>query len=150
MKFGRIKGVYKNFAPYADRAIEELKEDIDFITYVPMNSRKEKNRGYNQSRLIASALGSRNNIRCRAFLKERPSSGVQRELDYTERFINVIDRYEIINYKKLRNSKVLIVDDVFTTGATINECSRKLLDYGALEVFSLTIARSDLKKLEII
>jgi competence protein ComFC len=43
---------------------------------------------------------------------------------------------------------VLIIDDVFTTGATVNECARKLLEAGAAKVFSVTIARADIKKLE--
>ncbi len=113
-----------------------------------MNRRKLVKRGYNQSELIARAVSRKTGIEFYEILKECKNRIQQRDLNYDKRFINVIDRYETVNNIKFRGKAVLLIDDVFTTGATINECSRILLLAGAAKVFSITIVRSDLKKLE--
>ena len=87
-------------------------------------------------------------IYCEEILIENRNTISQRSLNYSGRFINVIDRYETVNNNKLINKVILLIDDVFTTGATINECSRKLILSGAAKVFSITVVRSDLKRLE--
>ena len=148
LKFDGIKHIYKIFVPYILRRIENLNEEIDIVTSVPMNRKKMIKRGYNQSKLIAKELGKCAKIEFCEVLKENSGAKQQRSLNYDERFINVIDRYKTINNAKFQNNVVLLIDDVFTTGATINECSRKLIMSGAAKIFSVTLVRSDLKKLE--
>lgn len=148
LKFGGLKHIHRIFVPYICERIKDFDEKIDLITCVPMNRRKLARRGYNQSRLLAEGVSRKTGIKFHEILKEKRNKTKQRDLNYSERFINVIDRYESVNNIIFRNKVILLIDDVFTTGATINECSRKLINSGADKVFSLTVVRSDLKKLE--
>jgi competence protein ComFC len=148
LKFDGIKHVHKIFIPYICNNIEYLNEKIDIITSVPMSRKKMIKRGYNQSKLIAKEVGRETGIEFCEILKENSGAKQQRSLNFDERFVNVIDRYKTINNNKFKDKVVLIIDDVFTTGATINECSRKLISAGAAKIFTITLVRSDLKKLE--
>jgi ComF family protein len=148
LKFEGMKHVYKVFLPYICSSIDSFNEQIDIVTFVPMNRKKMVKRGYNQSKLLAGGVGIKTGIEFKELLRELSNSSPQRSLNYNERFINVIDRYETVNNTKLKDKVILLIDDVFTTGATINECSRQLILSGAAKVFSITVVRSDLKKLE--
>lgn len=148
LKFNRLKGVYSVFVPFICKKMSLFGNNIDIITSVPMSRGKTVRRGYNQSRLIARSVGEKTGIKYFDLLREKKGAGVQRSLNYNERFINVIDRYQTVNNNKISGRSILLIDDVFTTGATINECSRMLLKAGASRVFALTVVRSDLKKLE--
>ena len=150
LKFKGIKNVHKALIPILMEKLSGIEHKIDLITYVPMLPEKIKKRGYNQSELFASALAAEWRKPAAAVLRERENSGVQRDLNYTERFINVIDRYEITDIFRIRSKNVLIIDDVFTTGATLNECARCLKNAGAERVYTCAIARSDIRKPESI
>lgn len=121
---------------------------FDIISAVPMNRRKKWKRGFNQSEIIARQISKKLGKKYRSLLKERPYFKTQRDLGLRERFLNVLERYEIINERMVEGKRILLVDDVFTTGATINECARILKSFGANEVYSLTIARVVVKRLE--
>ncbi len=148
LKFEGMKHLYKIFIPHICGKIIVFNDKIDIVTSVPMNRKKLVKRGYNQSKLLAKNVSRKTGIEFCEILKENRNSVQQRNLNYSERFINVIDRYETIHNNKFRNKVILLIDDVFTTGATVNECSRKLISAGAAKVFSITVVRSDLKKLE--
>lgn len=148
LKFDGLKHVYRIIVPFLADCLADFGDDIDLITSVPMNRKKYAARGYNQSELLAQSLSKSSGIPFLKLLREKGDSMHQREFSYSARYINVIDRYETIHNNKINDKSILIIDDVFTTGATINECSRQLLSSGARSVFSLTVARSDLKKLE--
>jgi predicted amidophosphoribosyltransferase len=113
-----------------------------------MNRKKFAARGYNQSELLAVSMSKASGIPFLRLLREKKGSSHQREFSSSARYINVIDRYETLGEYNLSEKTILLIDDVFTTGATINECSRILSSAGVRSVFSLTVARSDLKKLE--
>ena len=148
LKFGGIRNVYRVLTPFLTDALEEFGSRIDIITYVPMNRKKLAAREYNQSELLARRLSEKSGIPVLKLMREKKGSSHQREFSYSARYINVIDRYETLGNNNLKGKSILLIDDVFTTGATVNECSRILLVSGARSVFSLTVARSDLKKLE--
>jgi len=148
LKFDGMKHIYKIFIPFICKKMEEFNVKFDIITSVPMNRKKLVKRGYNQSKLLAKGVCRKTGIDFYELLEEQKNTMQQRSLNYSERFINVIDRYETVNNAKFQNKVILLIDDVFTTGATINECSRKLILSGASKVFSITLVRSDLKKLE--
>lgn len=128
-----------------------LKNEVfpDLITCVPMNRKKRKKRGYNQAELIARALADLTGIRFLMLLNENENTVSQKKLSFEERFINVLGRYYPVRPGRCTGKKILIVDDVFTTGATLNECSRLLLEAGASEITTLTFARADIKGLKI-
>ena len=148
LKFEGMKYIYRIFIPHICSRIDDFNEKIDIVTSIPMNREKLVKRGYNQSKLLAQGVSRKRGIEFCELLKEMRNTAQQRSLNYNERFINVIDRYETVNNAKIENKVILLIDDVFTTGATINECSRKLIMSGAAKVFSITLVRSDLKKLE--
>ncbi|MEA3560581.1 MAG: ComF family protein [Candidatus Omnitrophota bacterium] len=120
----------------------ELKT-IDFITPAPLYSAKLRERGFNQSAELAIRISERFNIpvslnnlyRTRYTLSQ---TGLSRH----ERLLNVRAAFSVKNNPFLKK-RVLLIDDVFTTGATVNECSKTLLKAGAQTVRILTLARGN-------
>jgi competence protein ComFC len=151
-KFNKRKRLYKHISELAFKKLFEYKDLIDVIISVPINRKKKFNRGFNQSELIAKEIAKKINKVYSCCLKEKSHFKTQRKLGYRDRFLNILDRYEVQNAKHnkkfIHGKKVLIVDDVFTTGATINECARILKSFGADRVYSLTIARADIKRVD--
>jgi ComF family protein len=120
----------------------------DIITCVPMTKKKIWKRGYNQSAIFAKELSKQYQIKYLKLLAESKEALVQRELNITGRFLNILGRYTVLNKSRILGKSIILVDDVFTTGATINECARVLKEAGAEKVFSITIARSTIKSLK--
>lgn len=148
LKFGRVRKLHSYLGDLACAGLAGRGISADLITWVPMNPKKQRDRGFNQSELIARVMSKRTGIPCRSMLSERRGAGKQRELGLRDRFINILGRYEAASGASLSGQSVLLVDDIFTTGATINECARQLRNAGARSVISLTIARADIKRLE--
>lgn len=122
---------------------------FDAVTYIPMKPRKVWKRGFNQARLLAQLLARYRGVPCCTLLKEHPRAKIQKELHYQDRFLNILGRYVVLgSVKRMKGKAVLLVDDVFTTGATVNECARVLTQAGVGEVYVLTIARTKIKRLE--
>jgi competence protein ComFC len=148
LKFEKIRGLHLILAAFAEKKLGGHGIRADVITWVPMNSKKRWARGFNQSELIAKRLSKLTGIPGRPLLREKRKTETQRELGIRDRFINTLNRYRAVADNFIRGRSILLVDDVFTTGATINECARQLRSAGARDVFSLTIARADVKRLE--
>ena len=114
----------------------------DIIMPVPISNKRMKERGYNQSSLLAKEmaklLGIEYKENCLIKMKDIvPQSRLKKE----DRQLNVQDVYGIKNIKYTENKKVLLVDDIFTTGSTVNECSKTLKRSGAVEIGVFTIAK---------
>lgn len=123
--------------------------ECDIVSSVPMNYEKKWKRGFNQCEIISRAISGKIKAPYIETLTEKKGSGRQNELSYRERFLNVIGRYKTKSERRFKGKTVLLIDDIFTSGATVNECARILLKNGAFRVFSLSIARTRIKKLEI-
>jgi competence protein ComFC len=141
-KFKGRKRLHKRLSELAYSEIIGEDLDYDLLTTVPMSRAKKWKRGYNQSELIARDLAHKTGKGYRSILVERHGSRSQKELRYKERFLNILDRFKIKNISAVKGKRILLVDDVITTGATINECARILKLNGAVEVYSLTVARA--------
>lgn len=115
--------------------------EFDLITSIPLHKSKIKSRGYNQSELIAKYIAKKINILYSKCLKRINKTKVQNELSKHERRKNVKNAFIAIDTHIIKNKTVLIIDDIYTTGATINECSRVLIEEGAKNIYGLTIAR---------
>ncbi len=148
LKFGKVRRLHAVLGALACDELSARGVSADLITWVPMNAKKLRHRGFNQSELIARAVSKKTGIPSRRLLSERSGTGKQRELGLRDRFINILGRYEAAPGARLAGQSVLLVDDIFTTGATINECARQLMNAGARSVISLTMARADIKRLE--
>ena len=106
----------------------EYYQDIDAIVPVPLHPKKKKIRGYNQSEMIAKGMAkSMNSELVVDILIRNIHSESQTRKNKIERWLNVKDVFEIKSSEKLKNKHILLVDDVITTGATIEACAQKLL-----------------------
>lgn len=116
--------------------------DIDIITCVPLYHAKERERSYNQAHLLAKGIVKHfrkpllHNMVCRT----RPTQS-QTHLTSSERVANVNNVFAVKKISRVKSRRVLLIDDVMTTGATVNECSRVLKKAGAEKVLVLTLAR---------
>jgi ComF family protein len=121
---------------------EEIKKWCsDFIIPVPLYSVKKSNRGYNQSEFIAKGISKELGIPCKKnLLKRIRHTQTQTKLNALERRINVQNAFKLKNEIELREKKVILVDDVVTTGSTILECANVLKKAGTDKIFALFAA----------
>jgi len=123
------------------RLQDRFPEDFDLVTWVPVSTLRKLRRGYDQSALLAKALGKELGTEPVSTLKKIRNNKTQSSLhDSAHRRANVLGAYRVINADAVRGKRVLLVDDVFTTGATAGECARMLLTAGAKEVHCAAIA----------
>ena len=114
--------------------------DIDYIIAVPISKNRMRERGYNQTNLIAKRVGKiLDKQYVSDILVKTKETERQSTLSKTERKINVKDSFKVADIYKVREKKILLIDDIFTTGATVNECSKMLKKAGAKKVIVATI-----------
>lgn len=142
LKFHNAKYVAKPLARYmADLYKKEF--DCDIIVPVPMFAENYKKRGYNQAELLAKYLGEFVNVQVNTTdLIKIVKTKSQVNLDYKQRQENLKDAFKVTNKNAFKNKKVLIVDDLFTTGATIDNCAEALLKVGATKIYAITVAHT--------
>jgi len=131
-------------ALFFSSAIELIPNPRDFLTIpVPLHRRRLRERGFNQSLLLAKALssylGTQLDYLC---LIRKRHTRAQTGLGKEERRKNVKDAFSVISPHIIEGRKIILVDDVFTTGYTLNECARTLKKSGATAVICLTLART--------
>lgn len=114
---------------------------IDLVVPVPASQGSLKQRGFSQTELLARQLAKKLKLKVGLNLlvrvKETPA---QRELTREEREKNLLSAFDIKDRKKIQDKSILLVDDVYTTGSTIRECTRILLEAGAARVSVITWA----------
>ncbi len=116
-------------------------QKMDFIIPIPIHHLKLMARGYNQAEILANPLQKYLGIPIRNDIIIRDKITLsQNALHKEQRFININQAFRVVNAKPLERAKVLLVDDIFTTGATVSEAARALIRAGALEVKVLTLA----------
>jgi len=115
----------------------------DTIIPVPLHFKTQRDRGYNQSALLAEVVGRIHDIPVATDLlvQVRPMKP-QATLGESERWENVKGAFDVAKRQMVKGMVVVIVDDVMTTGATLNECAKVLKSAGAKEVYCLTFART--------
>ncbi len=111
------------------------------IFYIPIHKKREKKNGFNHSKIIANKIGKIFNKKPENYIIKKVNSENQARLKKEERIKNVKDTFEIL--EDLSNiERVLLIDDVFTSGATMRECCKIIKKAGVKEVWGLTIART--------
>lgn len=114
----------------------------DWLIPVPLHPSRERDRGYNQSELLARQLARRVNVPISARgLRRTRATAVQMTLNAAQRRENVAGAFECVE-PRVRGARVVIVDDVGTTGATLEACAQAVLKAGAASVMGLTLART--------
>ena len=119
----------------------EIAEKSDLITFVPLHNSRLRAREFNQSKLLASKISDSFKIPLVDTLDKTRMTRNQNELSRNERLVNLSGAFRIRRNTNLTGKSVLLVDDVMTTGATLDECAKALKDSGAIEVRCLTLAR---------
>ena len=115
----------------------------DLIVPVPLHPKRLRWRGFNQSLLLARQVSRLYEVPVDAFVLCRDrETAPQTQLTEDERRKNVRGAFAVRPVKSLKGKSLLLVDDVYTSGATVNECSRVLIRGGAKEVYVLTLART--------
>lgn len=118
--------------------IPELR-NFDFITSVPISRRRLFSRGYNQSELIARTVSEKLDIPYTRCIYKHKHTLAQSLLKKNRRITNIKGAF-IADTKRVANKKILLFDDIITTGSTMNECAGELYDKGAYFVAGLSFA----------
>lgn len=144
-KYGRKVSLGKPLGRLMARGCREFLRgcDADLIVPVPLHAKRLRWRGFNQALLLARHLSGAYGIAVDPFvlrrIKETPP---QTQLNEEERRRNMRGAFALESRRSIEGRKVLLVDDVYTSGATVNECSRTLKRGGATKVFVVTLARA--------
>ena len=121
--------------------------DYDLLTWVPVSSKRKFRRGYDQVELIAQSAGEELETPAVALLhKVRHTKPQSRLANYAQRKANVLGAFQVIDRSKVAGKRILLLDDIITTGATLSECSRVLLTAGAKEVHCAAVAALNKEK----
>lgn len=133
------------FARWLDRTGSELFEEADLLVPVPLHRFRLWRRRYNQAAILAERLSERVAVPCDplALLRSRPTKSQGEMPSAKARRRNVLGAFSVPKEKResIRGKRILLIDDVFTTGATLESCARALKRAGAARVNALTLAR---------
>lgn len=143
-KYNFVSDAEKFFENTLKEFIEKNKDvfaQIDLIVPVPLHKRRLAERGFNQSEKIAIILGKIVHLPVENILERHRFTRQQAKLKKDERLQNVQDAFVLKKDCLIKDKKILLVDDVFTTGATMGECARILKENSAGEVSAFTLAR---------
>jgi ComF family protein len=142
MKFEDDIGLAYFFATKLHERYMDLSWNVDLVVPVPLSRERKKERGYNQASLIARPFAALCNMRYAGkAIKRVRNTASQVNLAADERFNNVKNAF-MASADVVYNKKVLLIDDIATTCATISECSNALINAGAEKVFALTLAKT--------
>ena len=115
---------------------------LDIIIPVPLHRKRERERGFNQAKLLANVISRYYEIPVISALERTKDTKAQFDLPRKERFKNVTGAFRVSNIKAVYNKRVLLLDDIYTTGSTIRECSKALRIAGARRIETLTLSRA--------
>ena len=143
-KFNEKSYIYRTFLEFIknnEKICAQIKK-YDIIMPVPISKKRFSARGYNQSSLIAKNFANMLNLEyTEKVLIKFKDNKPQSEMKQDTRKSNVKGVYKVISKEKINNKKVLIVDDIFTTGSTVDECAKVLKENNAESVGVFTLAK---------
>lgn len=143
-KFQDKSYIYNTFAKIIlkNEKVCGLLKKYDIIIPVPIHRKRKLQRGYNQTQLIAKEIAKNIDIKlCDDVLVKSKNTIAQSKLDKNKRKQNIKNAFKVLNLEKIQGKNILLFDDIFTTGSTVNECSKILKKAGAKTVGVLTIAK---------
>ncbi|MDD2445988.1 MAG: ComF family protein [Clostridia bacterium] len=143
-KYNNAKYLAKPLSQFMAKEYYKHNFNCQLIVFTPLSKEKLKERGYNQAELLANELAIILNLLIRKDIVIKVKKTLsQTTLNHAERKLNLENAFKIIDKKAVKNKNILLVDDVFTTGATITAISNLLKKSGA-KVYVLTIAHTNL------
>lgn len=140
---------YREYAAFYGRKMAEVflksaENNVpDLLVPVPLSKRRLKKRGYNQATLLAREMEKVLAIPCKECLQKVKNNAQQHDLNKARRQSNVKGVYRVLPDFSVKGKKILLVDDIVTTGATLDECAKVLYENGALQVVYIAIACSE-------
>lgn len=140
----KFKGKISYATPYGEIIAEEIrravKDKYDLITWIPVSSERRESRGYDQAMLLAYAVALELDDVALETLSKVKDTQAQSELKgRSEREKNIFGAYKVISPELVAGKRILLIDDVYTTGATMQECAKTLLESGAGEVIGAVL-----------
>jgi len=142
LKYKRDLGLGEILAEPLSHFFTKLNWPIDMVVPVPLAKNRMKRRGYNQAFYIAKPFALYNRLDFQPSVVVRVRETVsQVGLTAVQRRENMKDAFRIVS-QKIKNKNILIIDDVATTGSTIDACAKAMLQEGTNEVYALTVARA--------
>ncbi len=140
-KFARLTGYAGIYAQIMVKCIDENEISCDIITWVPVSRKRLRERGYDQSELLALAVAKRMNKPCiRTLKKIRHTARQSRIKSDARRAENVRGAYCCVGSDAVSGKSILLIDDIVTSGATLSECARILKEAGAQSVCAAAAA----------
>ena len=124
------------------KKFNQIDKEFDYITCVPSSKKKLKERGFNQCEFLANYLSENKNIPYIKSLKKINNIKEQKFLSAMEREENIKNAFFLIDNKKFIDKKILLIDDVITTGFTIEECIKELKKIQGIDLTVMVIAES--------
>ncbi len=132
MHYFKYEGFLEIAEYFAISIVDEINQKYDFITCVPLHSSKKRERGFNQSEILSLKTCELLGIEYVNVLERTRYTESQTTLSRGDRKDNMNDAFQVI--LNVENKSILIIDDVITTGATLNECAKVLKSAGANDV----------------
>ena len=127
---------------YSQRVMDKRDQEYQCIVPVPLHWLKKISRGYNQAELLALELSKLTGIPCHTMLTRKKWTRPQARLDRRRRRRNLKNAFTLKrSARKIPRTPLLLVDDVFTTGSTLEECTKVLLSTGVESIDVLTLAK---------
>lgn len=140
LKYGKKRYIAEIIAPYLKVVYIKYLFAPDIITFVPMTDKKKRKRGFNQAELIALNLSKEVGVMCKDLLVKTKDTEEQKNLDRKSRQENLLSCFKVKDKTAVKGKKILLIDDVLTTGATAHAVSKVLKKAGAESVYLLTVA----------
>lgn len=143
-KFNEKSYIYLTFVNFLlkNKKIFENIKNYDTIIPVPISKKRLKTRGYNQSLLIARKIAEQTNLELvNNCLIKTKNIIEQSKLNKEDRMKNIQGVYELRNKHLIENKKILLIDDIYTTGSTVNECSKILMQGNSKKIGILVLAK---------
>lgn len=143
-KFSRVRALGKPLAALMAQCLSDrLPQGADLITWAPLSGKRLRERGFDQAELLAREVGRLLAIPAAPALEKTRNTGPQSELEEeSARRANARGAYALLPGTDLTGRRVVLVDDVVTSGSTLSECTALLRQAGAEEVYCLTLARA--------
>jgi ComF family protein len=144
-KYGRQIHLRRLVARWLHAALDDERlrgRRFDVVVPVPLHATRLRERGFNQASLLAALLSAQTSIPSKPLLDRIRYTTTQTALDRSERMENLHDAFRLRKNADVRGLRVLLIDDVLTTGSTLSECARVLKRAGALSVHAATAARA--------
>lgn len=141
-KYSGIRTLARPLGQFLASALPR-ERDFDVIVPMPLHWSKRWQRGFNQSRLLALEIGRKSNVPVRNLVRRVRATSAQAGLTHAKRRTNVAGAFRAAKRGQLEGKRVLLIDDVMTTGATASACALALKRAGARQVTFLAVARVD-------